>query len=148
MVKVLSCLKQLFSIFFMVARKFQLQPYHRTQPSTIQAIKDEYMMKTASMAYTDVFESAGGIKSMSKEPCNKTQVYNARKNSKESNVQSKDDLLELLKQHQSNESRGFLNWFYSMCCASLSEAAIAIDNVVMFCCQSSFSVFGIDATYV
>lgn len=133
--------------------KSEERPYYRTQPSTIQAIKDECKTKTASMAYSDVFEAAGGIsdcKSMSEEPRNKEQVYNARKNSKD--TQSKDeifDLLQLLKQHQSNEGAGFLREVVigSTPCAVLASQK-QLDNVLMFCCQrSNFSVIGIDAMF-
>ena len=72
------------------------RPYYRTQPSTIQAIKDECKTKTASMAYSDVFQAAGGIndcKSMSEDSRNKEQIYNARKNSKD--TQNKDEIFDL-----------------------------------------------------
>ena len=43
------------------------------------AIKEKCKTMTASVAHSDVFEAAGGInnsKPMSKEPCNKSQLYN------------------------------------------------------------------------
>ena len=129
------------------------RPYYRTQASTIEAIKEECKIKNPSAAYNDVFEAAGGIsgcKSMSEEPRNKQQVYNARKNSKETT--DKDelfDLLELLKQHQSACDGGFLR---EVLIGSTPSALLAsqkqLDNIVMFCCQeNNFSVFGIDATF-
>ena len=129
------------------------RPYFRTQPSTIQAIKDESKLKTASMAYSDIFEAAGGItecKSISEEPRNKTQIYNARRNS--NSKEGKDeifDLLELLKQHQSTNDKGFLREVLigSSPCAILASQK-QLDNIVRFCCQEhDFSVLGIDATF-
>ena len=58
------------------------RPYYHTQPSTLEAIKEESRNKTPSTTYSDVFEAAGGInscESISEEPHNKMQVYNARK---------------------------------------------------------------------
>ena len=51
------------------------------------------------MVYTDVFEAAGGIEgfnSMSEEPCNKAQIYIARKECRSVDVHSKDDVFDLL----------------------------------------------------
>lgn len=90
------------------------RPYYRTQPSTLKAIKEESKTKTASVAYNEVFEASGGIdscESVSEEPRNKVQVYNARKSIKDSSSDSKDDifdLLSLLKEHQVVEGGGFL----------------------------------------
>lgn len=130
--------------------KSKERPYYRTQPSTIKAIKDECMTKTASVAYNDVFESAGGIsecKSMSAEPRNKRQVYNARKNSKETTGKDEIfDLLELLKQHQSAEDGREVLIGSSPCAVLASQKQL--DNLVMFCCQdNNFSVLRIDATF-
>ena len=69
---------------------------------------------TASVAYSDVFEAAGGIhksKSESEEPRNKSQVYNACKTVKSEVGKDKDeifDLLSPLKEHQAMEYGGFL----------------------------------------
>ena len=46
------------------------------------AIKEKCKTMNASVVYNDIFEAAGGIdkcKSMSEEPRNKSQVYNASK---------------------------------------------------------------------
>ena len=96
--------------------KHREQPYYRTQPSTLQAIKEKCKTMTASVAYNDVFEAAGGIdnsKSMSEEPRNKSQVYNACRSVKSERGQDKDeifDLLSLLKEHQAMEEGGFLKY--------------------------------------
>lgn len=133
--------------------KCKERPYYRTQPSTLQAIKAESKTKTASIVYNDVFEASGGIdncQSVSEEPRNKVQVYNARKGV--NNLDSKDDifdLLSLLKEHQAMEGGGFLR---EVLISSIPRAVLALnkqlDNIVTFCCQpSKFSVFGIDATF-
>ena len=89
-----SCQNQLFSIFFKNGVKVPVvvqshsnfsrtnRPYYRTQPSTLDNTKERCTNKPASMVYTDEFEAAGGIEgsnSMSEEPRNKAQIYNARK---------------------------------------------------------------------
>ena len=132
--------------------KVKERPYYRTQPSTLEAIKEESRNKTASVAYNDVFEAAGGIdrcESISEEPRNKMQVYNARKNVKDSSMDSKDDifdLLSLLKEHQSIQGGGFLREV--LISSTLLAFDKQFDNIVTFCCQSScFSVFGVDATF-
>jgi len=51
------------------------------------------------VAYNEVFEAAGGIelcKSMSEEPRNKSQVYNACKSVKSETVPEKDEIFDLL----------------------------------------------------
>ena len=135
--------------------KAKERPYYRTQPSTLQAIKERCKTNPASVTYSDIFEAAGGIdscKSMSEEPRNKSQVYNACKSVKNESLESKDeiyDLLALLKEHQSLEDGGFLREVLigSTPCAILASKR-QLDNVVMFCCQpTQFSVFGIDATF-
>ena len=104
------------------------------------------------MAYSDVFEAAGGIehsKSMSKEPRNKSQVYNACKSVKAPEKDEIFDLLSLLKEHQSMEDGGFLREVQigSTPCAILTTKR-QLENILMYCCQSNhFSVFGIDATF-
>ena len=129
--------------------------YFRTQPSTLQIIKEKCKTMSASVAYNDVFQAAGGIdnsKSMSEEPRNKSQVYNACKSVKSEKGHEKDDifdLLSLLKEHQSMEDEGFLKEVQigTTPCAILASKR-QLDNVVMFCCQlSQFSVFGVDATF-
>ena len=158
-------LRMLFYYFFLGGNEVPVQtlchgnskvkerPYYRTQPSTLEAIKEESRNKTA--AYNDVFEAAGGIdrcESISEEPRNKMQVYNARKNVKDSSMVSKHDifdLLSLLKEHQSIQGGGFLRevLISSTPCAVLAFDK-QLDNIVTFCCQSScFSVFGVDATF-
>ncbi len=131
------------------------RPYYRTQPSTLQAIKEKCKAVTTSVAYSEVFEAAGGIqncKSMSEEPRNKSQVYNACKSVKSETGQGKDeifDLLSLLKEHQAMEDGGFLKEVQigSTPCAILASKR-QLDNVVTYCCQpNQFSVFGIDATF-
>ena len=88
------------------------RPYYRTQPSTLDNTKERCTNKPVCMVYTDVLEAAGGIKrsnSMSEEPRNKAQIYNAQKECRSVDVHSKDDvfdLLELLKTHQSEEEWG------------------------------------------
>lgn len=137
------------------ARKALHRAFYRTQPSTLQKIKEECTNKPASVVYADTFESAGGVegcKSSSEEPRNKTQVYNARKNCKREDGSSKDhifDLLELLKKHQACQDGGFLRevTFSSTPCAILASKA-QLENIVTFCCQrSSFSILGVDATF-
>ena len=79
-------------------------------------------------------------------------MYNARKNLKVSSVDNKDDifeLLSLLKEHQSMQGGGFLRevLISSTPCAVLAFDK-QLDNLVMFCCQSSrFGVLGVDATF-
>ena len=75
------------------------RPYYRSQPSTLQAIKDRCKTNPASVAYSDIFEAAGGIdscKSMSEEPRNKSQVSNACKSVKSESVEGKDEIFDLL----------------------------------------------------
>ena len=131
------------------------RPYYRTQPSTLQAIKEKCKTMTANVAYSDVFEAAGGIdnsKSMSEEPRNKSRVYNACKSVKSESGQDKDeifDLLSLLKEHQAMEEGGFLKEVQigSTPCAILASKR-QLNNVVMYCCQpTQFSVSGIDAKF-
>ena len=118
------------------------RPYYRTQPSTLQAIKDKCKTMTASVAYSDIFEVAGGIhksKSVSEEPHNKSQVYNACKTVKSEDGKDKDeifDLLSLLKEHQAMEDGRFLKEVQigSTPCAILASKQ-QLDNVVTFCCQ-------------
>lgn len=135
--------------------KRKQRPYYRTQPSTLRAIREKCKNESPSVAYSDVFEAAGGIqrcKSMSEEPRNKSQVYNACKSVKSETVPEKDeifDLLSLLKEHQSMEDGGFLREVQigSTPCAILTTKR-QLENVVMYCCQPDhFSVFGIDATF-
>ena len=94
------------------------------------------------MAYSDI-ELLVALLSASLSR-NKTQIYNARKNS--NSKEGKDeifDLLELLKQHQS--TREVL--IGSSPCAILASQK-QLDNIVRFCCQEhDFSVLGIDATF-
>jgi len=100
--------------------KRKQRPYYRTQPSTLPAIREKCKTESPSVAYSDVFEAAGGIqrcKSMSEEPRNKSQVYNACKSVKSETVSEKDeifDLLSLLKEHQSMEDGGFLRELLSL----------------------------------
>ena len=113
--------------------------------------------KSVLKVYDDVFEAAGGLEqstSMSIEPRNKMQIYNARKlkcNSGSNSVNhGKDelfDLLELLKQHQLDANGGFLR---EVTLSTSPSAVLAsqrqLENLVTFCCQpNEFSVLGIDA---
>ena len=53
---------------------------------------------TASVAYSDVFKAAGGIhdcKSMSEEPLNKSQMYNACKSVISESGQGKEEIFDL-----------------------------------------------------
>ena len=135
------------------------RPYYRTQPSTIKAIQESSSSKSVLKVYDDVFEAAGGLEqstSMSIEPRNKMQIYNARKlkcNSGSNSVNhGKDelfDLLELLKQHQLDANGGFLR---EVTLSTSPSAVLAsqrqLENLVTFCCQpNEFSVLGIDATF-
>ena len=110
---------------------------------------------TASVAYSDIFEAAGGIhncKSVSEESRNKSQVYNACKSVKSESGQGKDeifDLLSLLKELQAMEEGGFLK---EVQIGSTPYAILAskwqLNNIVTYCCQpTQFSVFGVDATF-
>jgi hypothetical protein len=130
------------------------RPYHRTQPSTIKLIKDSCTSsKSVLNVYNNVFEAAGGLEqsmSTAAEPQNKMQIYNARKS--KTATHSKDDLfdlLELLKQHQSQKNGGFLR---EVTLSSTPSAVLAsqrqLDNLVTFCSdKKQFSVLGIDATF-
>ena len=72
-----------------------IQPYYRTQPSTLHAIKQECQKKQPSETY-HMLEVAGGTessRSISEEPRNKEQIYNACKHSTNPDVRSKDELL-------------------------------------------------------
>ena len=84
---------------------------------------------------------------ISKEPHNKSQVYNACKNVLAETMSEKDDLLALLKQNQSMEDGGFLPevQISSIPCAILATKR-QLENIVMCCCQPK-STFGLDATF-
>ena len=131
-----------------------VKPYYRTQPSTLEAIKQECKANSPSVVYHHVLEEAGGAVgsvSVSEEPRNKAQVYNARKLATFAN-QSKDelfDLLEMLQNNQSSEDGGFLR---EVIVGSTPSAVLAskqqLENLYTFCCQPrNFTILGIDATF-
>jgi hypothetical protein len=129
-------------------------PYYRTQPSTLKVIKQECKTKSPSMVYHHVLEEAGGVStsmSVSEEPRNKSQVYNARKHCS-LRYESKDeifDILEMLQNHQTSTDGGFLR---EVAVSSTPSAVLAtkqqLDNLVVFCCQpGKFAILGVDATF-
>ncbi len=116
------------------------RPFYRTQLSTLETIKEESKTKTASVTYC---EAAGGIDScwsVSEEPRNKMQVYNARYNARKSikgcSLYTKVDifdLLSLLKDHQSMAGGGF-NYFYPLCRIISAPPRSSAHLVTMHCC--------------
>ena len=130
------------------------KPYFRTQPSTLKDIKESCSSKSVAKVYDDVFEKSGGLDgsvSISAEPRNKMQIYNARKCLPAADSCKDDlyDLMELLKRHQSDPAHGFLQeiTLTSSPCAVLATQQ-QLDNIVTYCCQpNNFSVLGVDATF-
>ena len=129
------------------------KPYFRTQPSTIKSIQSKCYEKCVPQLYDDFFEGSGGIQgscSLSEEPRNKMQIYNARKNLHTDS--SKDeifDLLQLLKEHQNEPDGGFLREVVlsSTPCAVLATQE-QLDHLVYCCCNLTQSVpMCIDATF-
>ena len=75
--------------------------YYRTQHSTIQSMQDSCSSKSVSLVYDELFEKAGSLDhstSVSAEPRNRMQIYNARKHVHNSGekVGKKDELFDLL----------------------------------------------------
>ena len=126
-----------------------------SQASCILHIKQECQKKQPSETDHHMLEVAGGTessRSISEEPRNKEQIYNAPMRSTNPDVCRKDELLELLvklKSHQIDANGGFLREVVvtSSPCAILASKQ-QLDKLVAFCCQpKDFVAFWVDATF-
>ena len=128
---------------------YSKRPYYRTQPSTLSEMKAVSKSKPPSVTYKHMLEVCDDEPhSLSAEPRNKEQVYNARR----SETNAKDeiyDLLEMLQSHAANSDSGYLRDVIlnpTPCAVLASKEQLA--DILTFCCHSSkFGVFGVDATF-
>lgn len=121
-----------------------IRPYYRTQPSTLDTIKQECMKDVPAVTYHRLLHNCED------EENSVYQIHNVRK--KFGGNHSKDeifDLIEKLKSHQACKSGGILRDVVigSTPCAVLASNE-QLENIVNICCQSKrFEVLGVDATF-
>lgn len=139
------------------ARGSSKRPYIRTEPSTLDTIKDECLHKKPKKLYGDTFSSSGGLlksDSASAEPRNRKQVYNARATTASQGKSAsgdKDEIFLLLTQLK-DDYAGEGGFVQEVKFGKTPEVVVGfeqqLDDLVRFCCSPvRFSVMGIDPTF-
>lgn len=129
------------------------RPYMRTEPSTLQSIKEDCHNKKPKKLYGETFKSSGGLLesgSTSTEPRNRKQVYNARSNTRTDSGE-KDEIFQLLTQLK-DDYAGEGGFVQEVKFGKTPEVVVSfeqqLDDLVRFCCNpKQFSVLGIDPTF-
>lgn len=137
------------------ARGKDKRPFLRTAPSTFKDIKESCFTKKPKMLYDDKFESNGGLlnsTTISSEPRNPKQIYNARAEITTKNKgEEKDEIFQLLMQLKDDYATGG-GFIQEVTFGKTPEVIVAfeqqLNDVARFCTdQVNFSVMGIDPTF-
>lgn len=131
------------------------RPYLRTSSSTFKDIKECCFTKKPKVLYDEKFSSSGGLlhsTSISSEPRNPKQIYNARADVASKNKgEEKDEIFQLLMQLKNDYAAGG-GFVQEVTFGKTPEVIVAFDqqlnDVARFCTNPvHFSVLGIDPTF-
>ena len=135
------------------ARGTSKRPYMRTEPSTLQSIKESCHNKKPKKLYGETFKSSGGLlesSTTSSEPRNPKQVYNARSNANKDSGE-RDEIFQLLTQLKEDYA-GEGGFVQEVKFGKTPEVVVSFEqqltDLVRFCCNAKrFSILGIDPTF-
>lgn len=136
------------------ARGKSKRPYLRTSASALQSLKEHCFEKKPKVIYDNGFHQSGGLlksNSISDEPRNPKQIYNARTSQVSKNDTDKDEIFQLLmKLKDDNTADG--GFIQNVKFGNTPEVILGFEqqmtDIVRFCTNPlRFSVMGIDPTF-